>query len=181
MTHNCLAILSFCCSLIVFISCTSEPPCKTQEITCFIKGKYGYIAQDSIQVKVGSKLITGDQRYFEIYREDTIYFPYYKMKENVSNSMLTPNVKRDSLTLFVQNEEIKIFKVNTYNSYIVDNKASFYYTNGGRPLIKSWDSWAKYYTYPTNQLDQILIKRLEEDTTCFFKCKKRVPTPPSLQ
>ena len=86
---------------------------------------------------------------------------------------------RDSTYLHTPFGMEKIIKIYTKTAGISDARATTYFLSSGRPILYSWDSWARYFTYSHTKRDQAIIEALEKDTTGFFHLRKPpLPVPP---
>jgi hypothetical protein len=145
---------------------------------------------DSSYIKIEFGLYRRYNKFYKISsRNDTSSFYSFKIQtDSIGRTVEIDGVLinlgflswRDSLIIETKYGKEKIIKITTDSEGVSDANASTYYLTSGRPIILTWNSWAKYFTYECNDKDRTIIRALEKDTSGFFLwTKSNPPSPPS--
>ncbi len=155
--------------IVILISCNNENKvnidCK--EYKCYRSGKI--IDTNDIQILNNYRCDIYDFTIYNLENRDSCHFNFEKADTNYLF---------ESKSFSIAGENIEVLRISNEKTAVTDGRMYVYVLQDGKPIILVWRDWATYYKYISNKNDELIIKELEMDTSCFFNCKIRVPVPP---
>ncbi|MFT5348716.1 MAG: hypothetical protein ACI9M3_001757 [Bacteroidia bacterium] len=181
----------FLFAVIYLVGCNPTEPRPRWNVKLNQKYRSGEIIKTDSSIIEYGKYRNFNQFYEITKNDDTLTFISYttitdSIEKNINTNDFQMNLGlisiRDSTYLHTPFGTEKIIKIYTNNAGLSDATATTYFLSSGRPILYSWDSWARYFTYSHTKQDQAIIEALEKDTTGFFHLRKPpLPVPPGKE